>query len=293
MKEKQFKEFLNYFRYLELAGSIISNDTLSPKVEHNIQEIDRLINEGYDLLNNALDEIKGNLCTFPKENHEFYLVNIIKGFNRIAPYFNFYLDKKYERKFGKPVAIINSTTFPKSIDNVHKIIKFYVNGFGRYQWNNENKEKCDEYIIVCFRKFIYFFNKLDFILTDLNIDLVKIQHKHELNIVYHNESSPQNKDSKIPAKYYALYHWILIEMGIENKFDLDSNDRYKRSQIEAFANERYPKISKQGFYRAFIEIDITNRPYIAVTFGKEYKEKLIEISNNDAKLIRHLKNYPN
>ncbi|MBA7545648.1 hypothetical protein ES705_38019 [subsurface metagenome] len=98
--------------------------------------------------------------------------------------------------------------------------------------------------------------------------------------------------NKIPAKYYALYHLILIEMGIENDFERNENDQYKKSKIEAFARERHPKTSSQGFYRHFTGIDITNRLAIANSYGAGYKEKIIEISKNNSKVIIHLKDYP-
>ncbi len=95
------------------------------------------------------------------------------------------------------------------------------------------------------------------------------------------------------AKYYALYHWILIEMGAESDFERNENDQYIRSEIETFAKDRYSQTDSQGFYRAFREIDITDRTAIANGFGKGYKEKLAEISHNNANVIVHLRDYPN
>lgn len=111
-------------------------------------------------------------------------------------------------------------------------------------------------------------------------------------------SPPQPKQTnesrtKIPSKYYALYHWILIEIGKENDFEQDENDQYKRYKIEAYAKEKYPDVSEQGFYRAYIGIDLTNKIAIANSFGAGYKDKIIEISNNNTKVIIHLKDYPN
>jgi hypothetical protein len=96
-----------------------------------------------------------------------------------------------------------------------------------------------------------------------------------------------------PAKFYALYHWLKIEMGTENQFAKNDSDQFIKSDIVAFANEKYPNCSLQGFYRAFINLDITNRTTIANSFGNGYKEKLIALSNNDNRLVTYLKNYPN
>jgi hypothetical protein len=106
-------------------------------------------------------------------------------------------------------------------------------------------------------------------------------------------NSRNNKKTKTPAKYYALYHWILISLGAESHFERNENDKYSKTEIESFAKERYSEVSSQMFYRSFIEIDITNTTMIANSFGKDYKDKVISISNNDAKVITKLKSFPN
>lgn len=317
IKEKKYKKFLSYFRYLNAAGSNISENIESQKVVHNIIEIEQLITQGYDSLINALNEIRRNLYLMPTENQESYLIRILKGFHTIAPYFNFYLDKKYEREFGKEVVIIDNESFPTSILTVHHIIKQYVNNFGRYQLDDNVKEISEEYIILCFRRFVDFFNHLDTLCHDFDIDLVDIQKKSKVHIwgmqknysenlgdtgetTYMNKEKNQQKErdfeqseKKIPAKYYALYHWILIEMGTEKGFERNENDQYVKHEIESYARQRYPGISDQGFYREFISIDITKRTDIARNFGKGYKQKIIRISDNDAKIIAYLNKFPN
>lgn len=47
------------------------------------------------------------------------------------------------------------------------------------------------------------------------------------------------------------------------------------------------------FYRAYKEINIKDRKLIAYDFGKGYKDIIQDISNNDAKVIIHLKKFPN
>lgn len=100
---------------------------------------------------------------------------------------------------------------------------------------------------------------------------------------------------KISEKYYALYHWVLIEMGREKPFEKDRfTDRYKKPKIIEYGKNRYKfKTSGQDFYKYYRDTDISNKVAIAKSFGKGYKDKLIEISNNDADIISHLKQYPN
>lgn len=119
-----------------------------------------------------------------------------------------------------------------------------------------------------------------------------------LHFFYSHIEEPQKNNleilSKKPiqAKYYALYHWILIEMGLENQFEKNEYNKWSRKNIENFAHEKYLITNVQGFYKAFIDIDITMKTSIANSF-KNYKKFIIEISKNNAKIITYLKNYPN
>jgi hypothetical protein len=82
---------------------------------------------------------------------------------------------------------------------------------------------------------------------------------------------------------------------LEKNFERNINDRYKKNEIIAFAENRYKLNNGQGFYNAFRDgtIDMTKKTTIPIEFGKDYKETLILISNNDSKVISHLKKYPN
>ncbi len=104
---------------------------------------------------------------------------------------------------------------------------------------------------------------------------------------------PPHQTKTYPAKFYALYHWLKIEMGTETQFAKNDNDQFSKGKIEAYVKNKYTDCSAQGFYRSFISLDITNRTAIANYFGNGYKEALIAISNNDNKLITYLKDYPN
>ena len=129
----------------------------------------------------------------------------------------------------------------------------------------------------------------------INEKLLKAAETNNGNNNRHSHKRTPSIDAvKLPAKFYALYHWIKIEMGIENTFAKNDNGQFLKSEIEIFVKNSYPNCpSSQSFYRSFKDLDITNKTAIANSFGRGYKEKLITISNNDNKLITHLKNYPN
>lgn len=114
----------------------------------------------------------------------------------------------------------------------------------------------------------------------------------EITPLLENMTLQQSSKTKIPEKYYALYHWLLIEIGKEKVFERNANDLYNKTEIIQFAKNRY-KINGQGFYSEFKSLDITNKISIAKSYGKGYKEKLIHISDNNAEVISVLKKYPN
>lgn len=102
-----------------------------------------------------------------------------------------------------------------------------------------------------------------------------------------------NEPQKRPAaKWYALLHWVLINIGKEKHFNMDINDKYPKKHIIQFAQNRYGFKNGQGFYNAFINIDITKKSAIAKGFGKGYKDTIIELSGNDNAVIIALKDYP-
>src|SRR5690606_24261723 len=150
-----------------------------------------------------------------------------------------------------------------------------------------------------------------FIENELNrinkIDLTQLENSQKDLVRFYKQyleakqqaSEPQQPENvtgkKYSEKYYALYHWVLIEMGKEKPFEKDSiTDRYSKPDIMKFGKERYKfKTQGQDFYYTYINTDITKKTAIAISYGKDYKKKLIEISNNDSDVITHLKKYPN
>ncbi|MCK5017197.1 MAG: hypothetical protein KAS32_09000 [Candidatus Peribacteraceae bacterium] len=117
----------------------------------------------------------------------------------------------------------------------------------------------------------------------INIEQLKIVHNRDQNHV---------ADNKIPAKYYALYHKILIELKHEKDFNRLDDDRYSRKEIEQLAERRYPNINAQSFYRAFIELeDLSNKIAISRSF-KSLKQKVAIISEDDPDILHYLKQFP-
>lgn len=125
------------------------------------------------------------------------------------------------------------------------------------------------------------------------LDAFSMWFKSKLNVLEkYKKEIPNYRPIKCAAKYYALYHLILIEMGVEQPFRTNVNDQYVKTEIEKFAKNRYPNISSQGFYKGFKEIKDSDILSVAKSY-KDYKTILIDISGNNADLIYYLKKYPN
>lgn len=101
------------------------------------------------------------------------------------------------------------------------------------------------------------------------------------------------ENSKYKAKHYALLHTILISVGLENPFSLNQDGQHSRAEIEAFAETKYGFPNGQSFYKSFNSIRISSGIQIANMLGSGYKEIIIEISNNNHKVMQGLKKYPN
>ena len=111
--------------------------------------------------------------------------------------------------------------------------------------------------------------------------------------IFPDNSANTALTKKIPEKYYALYHCLMIKMGIESNFERNADSYYNKQEIMNFAKKRYKlKTQGEGFYRQFITLDITNKVSIAKCF-KDYKRILIEISANNHEVIEELQKYPN
>jgi hypothetical protein len=128
--------------------------------------------------------------------------------------------------------------------------------------------------------------------TEKNTYLVKADDGFSISPKQSDTKAKQEIPKRIGAKFYALYHWILIEIGKESPFEKNNFDKNNMAFIKNFGINRY-KCSGQGFYRAFKDFDITKKNLIVREFGKDYKKIIITISNNDSNVINHLKKYPN
>lgn len=96
------------------------------------------------------------------------------------------------------------------------------------------------------------------------------------------------KPKKISDKWYALLY--LIEIKVYNKkIPVNFEDKLIKSEIEEIGKERC-KNTGQGFYRnVFNHLKtVDNYEKINKSFGKDWEKIIIELSNNDSKIIEYI-----
>ncbi len=107
-----------------------------------------------------------------------------------------------------------------------------------------------------------------------------------------NILSQDLETKKIPAKYYALLHWIKIELGKENHFEQNEYDQYPKEKMLIYFKNKYAGVSAQRIYQEFINIDIKDKHVFSSSWGPDYKEHVINASGNSADVIQHLRHFP-
>lgn len=127
-----------------------------------------------------------------------------------------------------------------------------------------------------------FFNKKAtelFILSDDKIN------EHDNNI---KDLSTTDEPRKIADKWYALLYWI--QLCANGKLPPSNTEgEFRKKELEIIGRKMTNK-SGQGFYRSFITIDLNNSKVLKNSFGDNWQNVIIELSNNDPIVKTYLEN---
>lgn len=104
------------------------------------------------------------------------------------------------------------------------------------------------------------------------------------------ESQEKESDYLYPAKYAALLHLVRINLELAAPLPRHPDDKLIKKEVEKIA--RQYNVAKQEFYRKIKDLDFKKPNRIAITMGKNYKKILIELSNNDPRIISFIKTLP-
>lgn len=151
--------------------------------------------------------------------------------------------------------------------------------------------------------FLYWTEKsIDFLYNNLYLDIEKSSFKVNFdNIILKFKNSitieeinirekVNNKISrtiKIPEKWFALLYWFELSSKRESP-PIDSEGAFIKREIMAVGKVKC-KSTGQSFYNNFKSIDINDERLLKRTFGSDWKEQIIKLSNNDEKIIAFLK----
>jgi len=97
----------------------------------------------------------------------------------------------------------------------------------------------------------------------------------------------QINPKKLPEKWYALLYWIELSANGQQPPKSREGDFIKRD-IEEY-REKITGKSGQSFYRSFIEIDLNNALLLKNSFGSDWKNEIINLSNNNPLVIEYIK----
>ena len=91
---------------------------------------------------------------------------------------------------------------------------------------------------------------------------------------------------KVSTKLQALLYWIELKTsGKEPPKDFEGN--FIKSEIEKIGASKCNN-KGQYFYKNFIDIDINNQVLLIKVFGKNWKDDVKKISNNNIKIIEYI-----
>jgi hypothetical protein len=314
-QEDWFQRITEFMVYIDnsigsFAGSIIywltlqcllKEESISPtKGKYFLQFIEKR----YAIIakHKYFDEIETFARTFPLKPLQLEVYNLTDIISILELYPNGKLNRFISNHFPK---IPKTLTREKVSQVLHKYVKSALSGFDAEKlWREGSIDAIKEFLIESTIQKNRITNlellnssKTDYIYTIKNWlhsqttlfkELIDIEQIKTSNI----QKSEQDNTPKIPAKYYALYHRILIDIKHEKDFQRLDDDRYSRKEIEVFAQKHYPFINAQSFYRGFIELeDLANKTAISRSF-KDLKQKITMLSENHPDVLHYLKQFP-
>ena len=121
---------------------------------------------------------------------------------------------------------------------------------------------------------------------DLNSKKRKSKINDESNFIDFTKTLEKPKTDKITEKWYALLY--CFELKVSGKEPpKGSEGTFDKKEIEKIGALKSNK-SGQYFYKIFKEIDINNQTMLNNMFGKDWKEKVIKLSNNYANIVKYI-----
>lgn len=188
----ELSNFIDFFKYL---GYTVPN-----RPESRMDKVIEMLMNEYESLdiNDIINEIEKDLGRHT--NPKLFIQRILLRFENISKFLLINIEKEYTTSLGKEAIIINETTYYENHVFTHKTLEKYFCWYGQTIGNLDDSSVFERYVIDCFHDFDCFFDLLDRLCLDYEIDILKIQEEkniviwvRNLNSILQNENTPKLK----------------------------------------------------------------------------------------------------
>ena len=248
---------------------------------------------------NLREEIQENLLVQPQEKQTDYLQLIRGKLIRQNPYINgsaVFLQKWID-KYG-----LEGMDFPfTEKQEILIMLSLFINQERELEYDLKNEIKNIQIDFFCYSASLEYEKAIDFIdgllnklenLKETQTAVIEFERAPQSEVQKSTPTPveiPEGKPKTVNEKWYALHYLLeLKQIGSNPPTNQDGN--FIKSEIEKIGKERSGK-SGQGFYRQFYKYvsTIASAASIERSFGKDWKQYVIEVSKNDADFIKFLK----
>lgn len=281
-----------------------------------------LVNQYKDAISTLFKTVSFKMDSLGNKNSFYYSDSISNLSNLI----NKELQSNKALKTTKEIEIFNRTTidllndivqFFIAIDNynsrdrdnevVDDIILFKTNiddGFKNlgqfdlkikdYFSKKDSSIAMKEYCLKVIKDSFYFLNNSLYI--DIEKCPLKSDYENLLNKLEHsiyNDAvdfktilNSNKKSKKISEKWYALLYWFELKVSGEEP-PINIEGTFIKTKLEEIGRIKCSS-SGQNFYKFFKEIDINNHILLVKSFGKDWKEVIKNLSNNNPEITKYI-----
>lgn len=307
---------ISIFRNLSHAGYSISGKQTNNSLETQFLEdtqliLDQISNEESPI-NEIIEEIESQLGQHNQP--AVAILRILRKFTDISPYLLITLRKEKTEKHGSKVLNVGNTTYYSGHYYCHDTLERYCNWVEpRLDYFSANTY--EKYIVQCFNLFNNFFNQLDKLCLDYEIDIIKIQEENGFvvwirdlhKLIGYGYEKKLNNISSFPYQYPKLEKTksIEIEKGIKFKakhyvlayfFESIANGiglpNGKKKELEQIGNERMGAGKGNRFYKLFNEFsskDLNSESVLFEIGGNDWRKAVIQLSDTPELVEEYLK----
>lgn len=233
---KKIDSFINIFRDLSHSGHSLTGKVLSNELTIALKkEIEKLVNRIGKVdypIHEVIEEIEDQLSqhTQPK----VVILRTIRKFTDISPYLLIHIKKEKTEEYGLKTLKIGNTSFYESHFFSHKTLERYCN-WEQPRLDYFEANVYEKYIIQCFDLFNRFFNQLDKLCLDYDLDIIKIQEEKGILVWIRDlhQLLGYGYDKKLGEITSFPYQYPNLETKIDSReIDAEQKTNEKSNRVE-------------------------------------------------------------